>query len=100
VYRIFSISAITDKRRVMKKINATVVTLWIFGYSLFTLSLSLLIFSFFRDSTCSGSISCQVETLMYQSISIFGMFIGAVMVVFGFWKRTKDNLKDSDSIEL
>lgn len=83
----------------MKKINAAVITLWGLGYFLFTLSFSLLLFSFFREAGCSGSVSCQVETLMYQSLSIFGMFIGAVIVVFGFWKRTKDRLKDSEDTD-
>lgn len=74
----------------MKKINGAVFSLWFTGYFIFLGSLAAFIFTFFREP-CGKSISCQVEGLMYQSTGILGMFIGAVIVVFGFWKRSKDN---------
>lgn len=97
MYRIYSIFAITDTKRVMKKVNGSVLVLWVFGYLTMLGSLGLLVFSLLKPS-CGDSVSCQVENLFYQSTSIFGIFIGAVAIVFGFWKKSKDSNKDDNEI--
>lgn len=79
----------------MKQKYASVFTLWTLGYIIGGASIIALAYGFIKN--CDQSLSCQLETVFWQTTGFLGLFLGAVLIVFGYSLKNKINLKDDEN---
>jgi ABC-type proline/glycine betaine transport system substrate-binding protein len=73
----------------------TVIVLWAMGYAIAIAGLSGLTHGFTKE--CE-TVTCSVDSLIWQSGGIMAAFIGAVLIVMGYSAKTKDEARRYESL--